>query len=69
MSKAEAIRRLRARWNEQVELFPSMIRTETALAFYISRNIDMVRRNNLRTVLHRARGIRVSVTSPKADGK
>jgi hypothetical protein len=47
MSKAEAIRRLTARFNEQVELFPSMMRTEIALAFYISSNIDTVRRNNL----------------------
>jgi hypothetical protein len=28
MSKAEAIRRLTAHWNEQVKLFPSMIETE-----------------------------------------
>jgi hypothetical protein len=33
MRKAEAIRRLAIRWNEQVELFPGMIRTESALAF------------------------------------
>ena len=44
---AEAIRRLTARFNEQVELFSSMMRTESALAFYISSNIDTVRRNNL----------------------
>jgi hypothetical protein len=47
MSKVEAIRRLTAHWNDLVKLFPSMIETESALEFYISRNIDSVRRNNL----------------------
>jgi hypothetical protein len=48
MSKEEAIRRLTARWNEQVEQrVPSMVRTESALALYICCNIDTVCRNNL----------------------
>jgi hypothetical protein len=47
MSRAEAVRRLTVHWNEQVKLFPSMIQTKGALDFYISRNIDSVRRNNL----------------------
>jgi hypothetical protein len=46
MSEAEAIRRLTARWKEQVALFPEL-RIEMPLLVYISRNIVTVHRNNL----------------------
>ncbi len=42
LSRAEAVARLTARWNEQAEKFPRLI-TDVPLHLYIRRNIRAVR--------------------------
>lgn len=46
LTRQEAIKRLTARWNEQVDRFPAM-RETIPLALYIRSNVAIVMRRNL----------------------